>query len=379
MAWKERDRMSLRRELVELAKNSGVGVRELCRRFEISPKTAYKWINRYRVLGESELQDQSRKPLRSPGKTSAAIEDQVLRMRQSHPAWGGRKIRARLKALGISDIPATSTITDILRRHGQIDPMQSAKHTAWTRFEHPRPNDLWQMDFKGHFALSSGRCHPLTGLDDHSRFALGLEACADEKGQTVKSQLEGWFRRYGLPWRILMDNGAPWRGDPEAGYSALSVWLMRLGVSVTHGRPYHPQTQGKDERFHRTLEAELLKGKAFRDLLHCQEHFNRWREMYNHERPHEALGMAVPATRYQPSPRAFPETLPRIEYAPGQKIRRVWDGGWFNFEGRTIRIGKAFEGYPVALRTTTADGIYEVVFCQEIVMKLNLKEIPKEA
>src|SRR5262245_55590991 len=187
MAWKEQDRMSLRRELVELAKQSEVGVRELCRRFGVSPKTAYKWINRHRLLGELGLKDRSRRPLRSPEKTSEAVETQVLQVRQSHPAWGGRKIQARLKALGVNDVPATSTITDILRRHGLIDPAQSAKHTAWTRFEHPQPNDLWQMDFKGHFALPSGRCHPLTALDDHSRYALGLEACADERGQTVKN------------------------------------------------------------------------------------------------------------------------------------------------------------------------------------------------
>lgn len=370
--------MSLRRELIELASREGIGVRELCRRFGVSPKTAYKWIRRYRQEGAGGLADRSRRPRNSPARTPEPIEGQVLRMRESHPAWGGRKIRARLEALGVQSLPATSTITDILRRHGKIAPEESAKHQAWIRFEHPRPNDLWQMDFKGHFALPGGRCHPLTALDDHSRFALSLEACGDEKGRTVQERLRNCFRRYGLPWRILMDNGAPWRGDLESGHSSMSIWLLRLGVSVAHGRPYHPQTQGKDERFHRTLAAEVLKGKVFRDLAHCQGHFDRWREVYNFERPHEALGMAVPATRYRPSPRAFPETLPAIEYGPGQKVRRVWDGGWISFEGRTLRVGKAFAGYPVAVRPTNADGVIEVVFCQEVIAQVNLKEIPKD-
>jgi hypothetical protein len=154
---------------------------------------------------------------------------------------------------------------------------------------------------------------------------------------------------------------------------------LRLGISVTHGRPYHPQTQGKDERFHRTLEAELLKGRRFRDLSHCQDQFNHWREVYNFERPHEALGMAVPGSRYSPSARTFPESLPTIEYAPGQKIRKVSLGGWICFEGRYLRIGKAFEGYPIAMRPTTVDGLYDVVFCQETIAEINLKEIPKEA
>jgi hypothetical protein len=177
---------------------------------------------------------------------------------------------------------------------------------------------------------------------------------------------------------MLMDNGAPWRGDNEAGHSSLSVWLLRLGVSVTHGRPYHPQTQGKDERFHRTLVEELLRGKVFRDLSQCQQAFDHWREVYNFERPHEALDLAVPASRYRPSDRPFPEELPPIEYEGVRDLRRVWQGGWISFRGRYIRIGKAFEGYQVKLRPTSSDGIYQVMFCSETILEINLKELPRQ-
>ena len=154
----------------------------------------------------------------------------VLAVRAAHPAWGGRKIRARLLALGWVQVPAASTITAILHRQGLINPEDSAKHKAWQRFEAAAPNDLWQMDFKGHFAAAAGRCHPLTVLDDHSRYALGLEACADERRLAVQSRLTAIFRRYGLPRKMLMDNGPPWGAEGQADYTGLTVWLLRLGI-----------------------------------------------------------------------------------------------------------------------------------------------------
>ena len=174
---------------------------------------------------------------------------------------------------------------------------------ASRRFEHAAPNELWQMDFKGHFALRQGRCHPLTVLDDHSRYALEEDRRLrrPETGETVRRQgLQAVFRRYGLPCRILTDNGSPWgsSGTGHGLHSQLSVWLMDLGVGVAHGRPYHPQTQGKDERFHRTLKAEVLDGRTFADLPHAQDAFDAWREVYNSQRPHQALDMARPSARH---------------------------------------------------------------------------------
>lgn len=199
-------------------------------------------------------------------------------------------------AQGYQDVPAASTITDILRRHGRLSEDEASKHKAWTRFEHEAPNQLWQMDFKGHFPMGQGRCHPLTVLDDHSRFSLGLIACSNERTETVQRGLTSLFRRYGLPDRILADNGSPWGSNGEHRYTQLNVWLLRLGIITSHGRSYHPQTQGKEERFHRTLKAELLRWEDFRNLTHCQRLFDAWRNKYNMERPHEAL-----ESKYRPA------------------------------------------------------------------------------
>ncbi len=362
MPWKEVSAMSLRLEFVRLARHPQANVRELCRRFQVSPKTAYKWLARFDAWGEPGLTDRSRRPVHSPGRTADELEQRVLALRQQHPAWGGRKLRARLRALGVADVPAASTITAILHRHGLIDPGQAAAHRPCRRFEHDAPNRLWQMDFKGHFATDQGRCHPLTIVDDHSRFALGLFACADERTETVQGHLTAVFRRYGLPERILCDNGPPWGSGPDAEHTPLTVWWLRLGIGVCHGRPYHPQTQGKDERFHRTFKAEVLQGASFRTPPECQPRFDDWREVYNHQRPHEALGLAVPAARYRASVRPFPEELPPLVYEPPALVRKVQPTGRIGFRGREVKVGKAFAGYAVGVRPTTTEGLWEVYF-----------------
>lgn len=372
MPWKEINKLSLRREFVIQALQPGTNRRELCRRYEISHKTGYKWFNRYNKGGLEALHDLSRQPKYSPNKTPLAVTSDILQLRDKHPAWGGRKIRTRLLVLGRTGVPAASTITEILRRHGRLDEEESSKHKAFTRFEYEEPNQLWQMDFKGHFPIKGGRCHPLGVLDDHSRFALGLFACANEQGVTVKGHLREVFRRYGLPDCILVDNGSPWGSDQEHVYTRLTVWMLRMRVRVIHGRPFHPQTQGKEERFNRTLQAELLRYEHFEDLGHCQRRFDCWRDIYNQERPHEALGMAVPASRYRPSQRKFPEEIPPIEYAPGDEVRKVQKGGWISYRGQIYRICKAFTGYPVALRNTAEDGLLNVVFCNHTIAKIDL-------
>lgn len=372
MPWQEVSAMSLREEFVVLASRETVNVRELCRRYNVSPQTGYKWLRRYRADPLARLVDASRRPHRSPARTTPAMEEVVLRVRTAHPAWGGRKIHARLVHLGHEGVPSPSTITAILHRHGLIDPAESAKRPHWQRFEHAVPNALWQMDFKGHFALERGRCHPLTILDDHSRFAVGLEACGDERGLTVRERLTGIFRRYGLPERIVVDNGAPWGSDAAHPHTPLTVWLMRQGIHITHGRPYHPQTQGKDERFHRTLHAELLQGRRFADLGACQPAFDQWRHVYNFERPHQALGLATPASRYVPSPRSFSATMPPIEYGDGDLVRNVMAEGWVHFKGHKFRISMAFRGYPVAFRPTALDGVWDVWFMTHRIGRIDL-------
>jgi len=246
MPWSEKSIMEQRREFVMLFEQDGVNRRALCRRFGISPETGYALVRRYRHQGEAGLADHSRRPQQSPARTPQAMEALVLSVRREHPCWGGRKIGRRLRDLGHAEVPSASTITEVLRRHQQIDPAASAARERPQRFERAAPNELWQMDFKGHFPLAHGRCHPLTVLDDHSRYALGIRACGDETGDTVQGELTAIFRRYGLPDCMLMDNGSPWgSSNAEHRYTGFELWLMELGIAVTHGRPYHPQTQGK--------------------------------------------------------------------------------------------------------------------------------------
>ena len=362
MPFRERCVMSLREEFVQLALVGELPFRALCRRFEISAPTGYRWLSRYRAAGLAGLANRSSRPKSSPHQTPAAVEMAVLRLRAEHPTWGGRKLAARLRALGQADIPAASTITAILRRHHLLDPARAGQPRDWQRFEHDAPNELWQMDFKGHVRCGAGRCHPLTVLDDHSRYSLTLAACANERTNTVQQRLISTFRHYGLPQRMLVDNGPPWgTAGAEHNYTPLTVWLLRLGIRVSHSRPLHPQTMGKDERFHRTLKAELL-GEPLVDLDSAQQRFDAWRQVYNHERPHEALDDAVPASRYQPSSRSYPETPPPIEYSVADHVRKVQDQGRVDFRGRRLTLPRAFRGYHVALRPLDEDGLWDVYF-----------------
>jgi len=377
MPWQECSVESLRQEFVGLASQEHANIRQLCRRFSISPDTAYTLLARYRQEGEGGLRGRSRRPLRSPTQTGPAIEAEVCAVRIAHPAWGGRKIRRYLLDRAAPAVPAASTITGILRRHGLLDPGEAAKHRAWQRFEAAAPNDLWQMDFKGHIAVRTGRCHPLTVLDDHSRYSLAVEACGDEQTGTVQSRLVPLFARYGMPWQMLMDNGAPW-GDRHGPYTRLTIWLMRLGITVSHGRPYHPQTQGKEERFHRTLKAEALGGETFADLAAAQAAFDCWRVSYNQERPHEALAMATPSSRYVPSPRCYPAALPVIVYAADDAIRKVQSEGAVHFAGRVFRVSKALRGERVAVRPTLIDGVWTIHFMTHRIAQIDLRDPVKE-
>jgi transposase InsO family protein len=363
--------MDRKTEFVRLALADGVNRRELCRRFGVSATLGYRLLARYGAEGQDGLQERSRRPLSSPAATPADIEAAVLQVRAAHPAWGGRKIAAVLKRQGLAP-PAPSTVTQILRRHGVELGAFGGGAAPFIRFEHPRPNDLWQMDFKGHVALRAGRLHPLTVLDDHSRFCLVLAACADQRTGTVKDRLAEAFRRYGLPWRMTMDNGSPWGNGPADPYTPLGVWLMEQDIRIGHSRPYHPQTQGKDERFHRTLKAEALAGPPFEDIDYAAKALDGWRNVYNLERPHQAIGMLTPVERYAHSPRSYRETVQPFDYAPDDHVRRVQQLGRFSFKNRTFKAPKAFVGKTIALRPTQIDGQYHLVFRTTLISSIDL-------
>jgi transposase InsO family protein len=351
MSWNPRDTVNLRLEFVQLALHEGGNHRELCRRFGISPKTGYKWLKRYKQDGVAGLEDRSRRPLSSPTRTSPEVERRVIALRSEH-VWGGRKIERRLHDLGDPVVPTASTVTRILHRHSLITPQASELATHWQRFEHEQPNDLWQMDFKGWFELIDGRhCSPLTVLDDHSRFNVVLDACARTDTQVVRQRLRDAFRRYGLPLRINADNGSPWGSPSQPGQlTALGIWLIRLGVRLSYSRRAHPQTNGKDERFHRTLKAELLSGRNFASFRGAQHAFDAWRTVYNTQRPHQALDMATPVTRYRPSQRSYPEHLPPIEYGDTDTVVRVRINGDLRFMSRRFKVSSALDNLPVAIR-----------------------------
>jgi transposase InsO family protein len=374
MPFREVSRMDARLEFVTLAMQPGVHVRELCRRFGISPDTAYRLLRRYRQQGVAGLADRSRCPRSSPRRTPKAMVEQVVALRDKYPSWGGRKIHHVLARRGEPGVPAASTITDILRRDLRIMPESSP--TPFVRFERTSANDLWQMDFKGPLAGDRGDCHPLTVLDDYSRFNVLLEACPDQKGPRVKAHLSAAFRRYGLPRQILSDNGPPWgsRRETVGGLTALGAWMIRLGIDPIHGRPYHPQTQGKEERFHRTLKAAVVPGRRYANIEAYTPAFAEFRDSYNLERPHEALAMAVPASRCQPSIRRFPETLPNVEYGVEDLVRRVQVKGDLEFKGCRHFLTQALASEHVALRPTTIDGMWDLFFCTRKIALLNERD-----
>jgi transposase InsO family protein len=355
--------MSERAEFVLFASRPDANVSALCRRYGVSRQTGYKWLKRA-VNGEVDFEDRSRRPLSSPKRIPIELESHVLAIRDRYPFYGGRKIRRYLLREGVERAPAASTITAVLRRNGLLAPERRTKR-EWQRFEEDAPNGLWQMDFKGHIPLEKGRCHPLTVLDDHSRFCICLAACSNEQGRTVRSELTAAFEVYGLPERMLMDNGAPWGSSGQSQHTRFTAWLMRLGVTVVHGRAHHPQTQGKEERFHRTLKLEVLSRRpVWHDNGEVQAAFDEWRPEYNLVRPHEALGLEPPASRYKPSPRVFPSALLPIEYDSDFTVRRVKENGSIKLGGRYFFVGKAFVGDPVGLRRV-GELAWDVFYCDQ--------------
>jgi transposase InsO family protein len=372
MPWREVSKMDERREFVRLAMQEGANRRELCRRFGIHADTGYKWLDR--GLSDEALADRSRRPHSSPRRTAAAVEAGIVALRDAHPAWGARKIAHCLEREG-NACPAPSTVHEILRRHGRIVAAPGGA-AAQQRFEKPAPNLLWQMDFKGHTPLlGGGRCHPLTIIDDHSRYAVGLEACANEQASTVQSRLERTFRRYGLPDAFFVDNGTPWGDASGQRWTRLGVWLLKLGIAVLHSRPYHPQSRGKNERFHRTLKAEVFALQGFRDLAAVQHALDRWRTIYNLDRPHQALDQQVPASRYRSSNRAMPEPPPAVDYDDGEIVRRVGTTkAYISFKGQLWKVPEAFCGETVAIRPRAADGQYGIFFAAHQIATIDLTQ-----
>jgi transposase InsO family protein len=360
MGWREVSVADQRREFVMLASLEGANVSSLCRRFGISRQTGHLWLRRH-AAGEEAFADRSRRPLHSPDRVAESLEAQILAVRDAHPAWGARKIAAVLRRSGIES-PGISSIHRVLRRHGRVAPDSPGR--AYGRFERAAPNELWQMDFKGRVLLANGDwLYPFTVIDDHSRFALELGACANQQTPTVKSRLEMALRHHGLPEEIYVDNGSPWGGGQPGRWTPLRVWLLKLGIWTIYATPYHPQGRGKNERFHGSMDAEIFNLVRLRDFDEAQAALDHWRHVYNRERPHQSLDFATPAERYRSSIRSFPETLPSPQYDEDEIVRRVdKTKGYVSFRHRLWRTPEAFAGETVAIRPRLPDGRFAICF-----------------
>lgn len=371
MPWKEETVEQQRTNFILLANEEGCNFSAVCREFGITRKTGYKWLKRYRQ-GES-LGNQSRAPYFRPRQTPAEMEELILSVRINHPTWGPRKILRNLADKGNEGLPAASTVASILKRNGFVAPEQSACHTPIKRFERDKPNDLWQMDFKGHFGMCDGnRCHPLTIKDDHSRNLLCLDAYDNEQWISVKGSLDRVFRENGLPNSILCDNGAPW-GNNKQGYTLFELMMMQMDILPIHGRPLHPQTQGKDERFHRTLNEDVLKRIPIQNLIHAQEVFDAYRIEFNTERPHEALDLDVPAKHYRKSKRAMPERLMEPEYDVGKTLRKVNYKGYISIQQHRYYLSETFIDKYIEL-IPVDENILALCYGNFVIAKINLAE-----
>jgi len=348
MPWLETDVRDQRIQFVMTVRRGEVTVTEACRAFGISRKTGYKWLGREAAAGSvAVLMDRSRRPCRSPRRTAAAITQRIGVLR-SEVGWGGAKLAVLLAAEGVHITPRT--IDRIIRREGWTR-SDAAPAPAPRRFSRAVPNDLWQMDAKGAYpaGVSGGRCHPLSILDDHSRFVVGLEALPALRTDLVRAALTRSFERYGVPTALLMDHGAPWWSTSgPAGLTTLGVFLLKQGIRLIFGAVRHPQTQGKVERFHRTLGERLRWTGVPTTLRGFDRAFRAFVDEYNHVRPHAALQLEPPALHFHASSRRFQPHPRPWDYPPGLVIRRVAPIGQIHYEGRLYFVSEALKGDDVA-------------------------------
>ena len=373
MPWEERTVKMSREAFVKEVKAGDKSKSQLCREYGISRVTGDKWLGRYEN-GEG-LDDRSKAPFHVANKTPPEKEAKVLETRKAHPAWGPRKIRQFLLNKGEIDLPSKSAIGNILVRNGCITETASKAATPYKRFEKAAPNEMWQTDFKGHFAMKDGhRCHALTVLDDHSRFSLCVDAKENERRPGVIQSFERLFDEHGLPDSLLCDNGNPWGNSQTTGYTMFEVWLMEYGVLPIHGRIMHPQTQGKEERFHRTMDVELLNLIAIENMVHAQKCFDSFRNCYNNERPHEALNMGVPADFYHASRRKKPDVISEWEYPHECVLRQVKPTGYLTFGSQGYFLSEAFGGKTVAVRESSLENCINIYFRNFRIGRINVKE-----
>ena len=327
MPWERKTVEEQRREFAEAAKETK-NFSALCREFGITRKTGYKWVERYKE--NADLLDKSRKPFTVTNRTPIETEERIVVLRAENPGWGAKKLKEVLERQG-HEIPCVKTVNNILNRYGCISAEESRKHQAFTRFEKEHCNEMWQTDFKGEFRMADNNyCYPLNIFDDHSRFVIKIAPALSTANKVIPA-FRSAFCEYGMPNSVLSDNGAQFAGFRQ-GYTRFEKWLMNHDVLPIHGRIKHPQTQGKIERFHRTMQEELLKHTVMENIDDANNKFQLWREKYNNIRPHEALGMKCPAEVYIPSNRAYSDEVSPYEYGGQFHVIKVNSWGYARFD-----------------------------------------------
>lgn len=368
MPWRECSKMDQKEDFVEEALGDDANKSAVCRAYNVSRTTGYKWLRRY-LENRSllDLGDRSRRPHSSPNRTPAEVEAKVVELRQAE-GWGARKLRHLLLAEGIE--LSESTINRIIKRKGLIRD-RDVHRPALKRFEFEAPNDLWQIDFKGPIRLAGkGRCHPMSILDDHSRYLVGLIALPSIRAELVLSSLVHVFTIFGLPKAILTDHGVPfWGTTSPFGLTTVNVAMSNQGIVHLVSGIRHPQTQGKVERLHRTLQQSMNHHGTPRTMGDCNAFFARFREVYNHDRPHEALGMDVPASRYHPSADRYQHPAPEYDYPEQMTVRRLNTQGCLDYEGQRLFVCEALAQQNVGLHEF--DGQLYIHFRDNIIRQID--------
>jgi transposase InsO family protein len=365
MPWRTMEVQEQRVAFVVAASRKSQSLDSLCQEFGISRPTGYLWLRRYQQKGLAGIAERSRRPLRSPQRTEAALEERVVEVRRRYPDWGARKLQVVLAREGVE--LARNTIHRILLRHDLVKPADQHP-AALQRFEREQPNELWQMDFKGPKGWPQP-VGPLSVLDDCSRYVVVLAANGSTEGGAVREQLEGAFQSCGVPEELLMDHGTPWRNQQApSGQTRLSVWLMRQGIQLCWSGIRHPQTQGKVERFHGSLQRALNRRGFPQQGL--QTWLDEYRWEHNQVRPHEALEMETPASVWRPSARRYDPQPARWEYPPGAWVLKVDPQGKIEAQGRKWKISKALCGEWVQL--VSVDRRVLVYYCATLVRELDL-------
>ncbi len=364
MPWKTMDVREQRVRFVVAALRGEQSLSSLCREFGVSRPTGRLWLERYRSGGVEAIAERSRRPQHSPRQTASELERHVIQLRQRYPDWGARKLEVLLAAAGVE--LTASTIHRILLRHRMVRP-EDRHRPAPRRFERATPNDLWQMDFKGPKSWHQ-TVGPLSILDDHSRYVIALEALGSTRAEPVRERLERAFQECGVPQSMLMDHGVPWWSwaGPAAASTGLALWLMKQGIRLHWSGIGHPQTQGKVERFHGTLQRALDKRGL--DGESPQHWLDRYRWEHNHLRPHEALGMRTPASRWCPSPRRYDSNPPRWHYPEGAWVLKVDCQGKLEIRNTKWRIGRALAAQWV--QVLEVDQRLQIYYCNTLIREL---------